>query len=92
MVVVRYRCLVHHRWSRVPRGVGVVCFVNVWGFIGDERFRDGRATGGSRRGDVAETVRKVVVGVVVWRVGASNVLCVGAGSVGENSVVVDRVR
>ena len=66
-----------------------MCFVNVWGLIGDERIRDGRVAGSSREHDVAETVRKVGVGGVVWRVGVSNVLYV---DVEEDSVVSDRVR
>ena len=67
-------------------------FVNVWGLIGDERVRDGLAVGSGREDDVAETVRKVGVGVVVARVGVSDVLYVGAGYVEEDRVVSDRVR
>ena len=51
------------------------------GLIGDERVRDGRVAGSSRGDDVAGTVRKVGVGVVVARVGVSDVLYVGAGYV-----------
>ncbi len=67
-------------------------FVNVWGLIGDERVRDGLVVGSSRDDDVAETVRKVGVGVVVGRVRVSDVLYVGAGYVEEDKVVSDRVR
>jgi hypothetical protein len=69
-----------------------VSFVNVWGLIGDERVRDGLVVGSSRDDDVAETVRKVGVGVVVGRVRVSDVLYVGAGYVEEDKVVSDRVR
>ena len=66
-----------------------MCFVNVWGLIGDEQVRDERVTGSSRGDEVAEAVRKVGVGVAVWRVGGSNVLYVGAGYVEEDSIISD---
>ena len=67
-------------------------FVNVWGWIGDERVRDGLIVGSGRGYDVAETVRKGGVGVAVARVGVGDVLYVGAGYVEDGRVVSDRVR
>ncbi len=74
------------------RGLGVVCFVDVWSWTGDERIRDGWVAESGREDDVAETGRKVGVGGVVCRVGVGDILYVGAGYVEEDRVVSDRVR
>ena len=74
------------------RGLGVVCFVDVWSWTGDERIRDRRVAESGREDDVAETGRKVGEGGVVCRVGVGDVLDVGACYVEEDRVVDDRVR
>jgi hypothetical protein len=73
-------------------GLGVICFVDVWSWTGDERIRDRRVAESGREDDVAETGRKVGEGGVVCRVGVGDVLYVGAGYVEEGRVVSDRER
>jgi hypothetical protein len=70
-------------------GCGVVGFVNVWGWTGNERIRDMRVAESSREDDVAETGRKVGVGGDVGGVGVGDVLDVGAGYVKEDWVLSD---
>ena len=72
-------------------GWAFASFVNVGGLIGDETVRDGPVAGSGMEDAVAETVRKVGVGVVVGSARVRDVLNVGAGYVEENRVVSDRV-